>query len=466
MARPLARAVITRGHGPVLTAAEMQAAETASRIPLVELMARAGAALGETVRRFSNGAAVTILCGTGNNGGDGYVAAAVLRRLGATVAVAATGEPRTELARAAAARWEGPVVGLGAAVASPILVDCVFGIGLSRPLDATVMRVLRDLRALAALTIAADLPSGVACDSGADLGSAGADITLAFGALKPAHLLQPAAQRCGRVLLAPLGLHATSTVAMVEPDLLPLPGPADHKYTRGMVVIVGGAMPGAATLAASAAARSGAGYVLLTGEGRSQAIPSAIVTTQRALDDVLADRRIDAVVVGPGLGRDDAARVAVATVLARDVPAVIDGDALRLMSVATLRARTAPTILTPHAGEFDALFGDSAGDKVTRTRAAAVTAQATVVHKGADTVIAAPDGKIGIAAAASPWLATAGTGDVLAGVIGTLLARGLEPFAAACTGVWLHGQAAAFAGPGLIADDLLAGLRAALRTLR
>lgn len=239
----------------------------------------------------------------------------------------------------------------------------------------------------------------------------------------------------------------------LPPVNLPQPGPDSHKYTRGMVAIVAGGMAGASELASLAAMRAGAGYVLHLGEG--QGAPHALV--RKAFSpEALADDRIGAIVVGPGLGRDDAARHMLDASLAAHRPLVIDGDALRLIDPASIPAGS---ILTPHAGEFAHLFGQE-GDKIARTRRAAAQTGAVIVHKGPDTVIAAPDGRVVVAGAASPWLSTAGTGDVLAGAIGAMRAAGLDPFAAAGAGVWLHGAAARRLGPAFIADDLADALSA------
>ena len=322
---------------------------------------------------------------------------------------------------------------------------------------------LHRLSAGARLIVAVDLPSGVATDDGAVLTDPPpAHVTLALGCVKPSHLLQPAAHFCGAVRLIDIGLDAGGDVRVIAPPSLAQPGPDAHKYTRGMVAIVPGAMAGAGLLAATAAMRAGAGYVLLlTAE---QGEPHALV--RRAFTpEALAEGRIGAVVIGPGLGRDDQAKVRLDAAFAGNRPLVIDGDALRLVDPGRLAAHEVPTILTPHSGEFDALFGKAGGSKLDRTRAAARGAQAIVVHKGADTVIAAPDGRVVIAEDANDWLSTAGTGDVLAGTIGAMLASGLDPFAAASAGVWLHADAARRCGKAFIADDLAAALTAARAAL-
>jgi hydroxyethylthiazole kinase-like uncharacterized protein yjeF len=445
----------------VLTAAEMRAAEEAviaTGVSVDTLMDRAGTRIAHAVRRLAGANAILILCGPGNNGGDGYVAARVLADLGATVRVAALSEPRNDAAKAARAGWGGPVETLADARPAPVLVDALFGTGLTRPLDAAAVQ-LRALADAANLSIAIDLPSGLATDTGTALSTPPLfDLTLAPGAVKPAHLLQPAARYCGTIRLLDIGVPVTSQAAVLAPPVLAAPGPDSHKYTRGMVAVVAGGMPGAAELAAHAAMRAGAGYVTLLGD--TAGAPHALVRAPLT-DAALANDRIGAVVIGPGLGRDDRARARLVAALAAGHPLVIDGDALRLLDPARIAALRLPVILTPHAGEFDALFGVSDADKITRARDAAVRAAAVVVFKGADTVVAAPDGRVRIAHGASDWLSTAGTGDVLAGAIGAMMAARLDPFAAACAGVWLHGDAARRSGRAFIADDLADALRSA-----
>lgn len=451
---------------PVVTAAEMRAAEAAAiaqGATVTSLMDRAGRAVAAMVMRLASGNEVLVLCGPGNNGGDGYVAATALRAAGLAVRVAASGAPASDAAKHARAGWTGPVEQLDAAAPAPVLVDALFGTGLSRPLDAAVAANLGRLRARARLAIAVDLPSGVTTDDGAMLNELPIfDLTLALGAAKPSHLLFPAAAHCGTVRVLDIGVAVAGMTAVIGPPRLPAPSPDSHKYTRGMVAVVGGEMPGAAELAALAAMRAGAGYVLLLADG-SAGQPHAIVRRAFA-PDALADQRIGALVIGPGLGRGVKASERLDQALASSCPLVIDGDALHLLDEARLarvRAHAAPVILTPHAGEFDALFGHGGGSKVDRARAAAMTAGATVVFKGADTVIASPDGRVGIAQGASRWLSTAGTGDVLAGTIGAMLASGVKPsLDATAAGVWLHGEAARRLGAAFIADDLADALGA------
>ncbi len=441
--------------GPVLTAAGMQAAELASGIPLDTLMERAGQALAEAALRFGGGNPVLVLCGPGNNGGDGYIAARTLRARGISVRVVAFAPPATDLARNACASWASAVGTLSEATPAHVLVDALFGTGLTRALDPEVAATLQRLADTSQLVIAADLPSGVASDDGALLGAAVAHVTLAFGAVKPAHLLQPAAERCGRVLLDDLGMQPDSRIAVLARPQLSPPTASDHKYTRGMVAVVAGDMPGAATLGVNAAAHL-AGYTVLCGTGDA---PAAVV--RRGFDATLTDRKLNAMLIGPGLGDTPGNREKLSVALASPVPLVVDAGALGLTTPGQLR-RDAATILTPHEGEFGRLFGTTGGSKVERACRAAGESGATVIFKGADTVIASPDGRATMAPPASPWLATAGTGDVLAGMAAAMLGRGLDPHDAACAAVWLHGEAARRAGIGYIADDLCRHIPAAL----
>lgn len=449
---------------PILTAAETRAAEQSlfdKGISVEALMDLAGTAVAEAVRRFTGETPVLVLCGPGNNGGDGYVIARVLRERGVPVRIAASGLPKTDAAVDAWTKWDGPVETLADAEPAPVLVDALFGTGLARALDPAIAHPLERLAQAAQRRIAVDLPSGIGTDDGALLGPAIAyDITVALGALKPAHLLQPAAGLMGRLIVADIGIPVSSACHRIERPSLPAPGPQDHKYTRGQVLVVEGAMPGAALLAARAAQRSGAGYVVLTGQGATD--PAALVRRDSDLATLLGDERIKAVAIGPGLGRDAPARALLDAALASGRPPILDADALFLLDPAELRGLDQCPILTPHAGEFATLFGDLPGSKLHRARTAAASSQSVVVLKGADTIVAAPDGRTAIAAPAPAWLASAGTGDVLAGAIAACRARGLDAFDAAIAGVWLHGDAARRAGPGLIADDLILHLSTAL----
>jgi ADP-dependent NAD(P)H-hydrate dehydratase / NAD(P)H-hydrate epimerase len=442
---------------PILTAEQMRTAEQAAAdhgTPLSVLMQRAGRALGRLAHRVASGRAVHILVGPGNNGGDGYVAAQWLVEQGVVVTLTALAPPATDLARAAAAQWTGPVGRTDAEpVSDAILIDCLFGTGLNRALSAEAAGLLSRHAALAHRVIAADLPSGVNSDSGALLGCPiRADITLAFAALKPAHVLLASAMHSGEVRIADIGISCVSAVRLAALPELAGPDASSHKYTRGLVAVVAGSMGGAAELAARAAQRSGAGYVRLIGSSLPPSAPWSLVRQGWRDGAPLADPRIGAVVIGCGLGSGESAKARLEATLNCGKPLVIDADALALLPGVPL---TMPAILTPHVGEFDRIAPDLTGSKIDRTRALAARTGAVVLHKGADSVIAAPDGRVAIAPQGSHWLASAGTGDVLAGICGAMLARGLEPFEAAQAAVLLHHRAAERAGPGLIADDLI-----------
>jgi hydroxyethylthiazole kinase-like uncharacterized protein yjeF len=276
-------------------------------------------------------------------------------------------------------------------------------------------------------------------------------VTVALGALKPAHVLGDGVALCGHVLLHDIGISAQSSWRTIVRPKLGAPAASAHKFTRGLVTVIGGAMPGAGRLAARAALHGGAGYAVLTGATGG---PDALV--HRDVDAALADERTRALLIGPGLGRDEAARALLARALASPHPLVLDGDALTLIG-RDLPSRDAPTVLTPHAAEFARMF-DRDGSKIDQTLAAARTSRSVIVHKGADTVIAHPDGRVTVCAKAPSWLASAGTGDVLAGLVAARLALGGTPEEA----VWLHARAAALAGPALIADMLVDAIPAAI----
>jgi len=453
--------------GPILTAEAMRAAERdiiARGIDASTLMERAGACIADAAYRAGSGRSVLVLAGPGNNGGDGYIAARLLHDRGVDVRVVVYGRSQGEAANKAADAWTGPVHPLAdGPEPAYVLIDALFGTGLKKPVDASVSQQLIRLSHASHRTLAVDLPSGMDPDSGEyGQGLPTYDVTIALGALKPAHVLMPGKARCGHVLLGPIGIGACGSANVLERPALAPPLLNAHKYSRGMVAVVAGAMPGATALAASAAMRGGAGYVALIGDVTGHAVPNAVVRIPWELE-ALNDPRIGAIVVGPGLGRDTEARAKLETALGCDRPLVIDGDALTLLSemgLGKFAVREAVTVLTPHAGEFKHLFPDFGGNKIEATREAAVRSQCVVIHKGPDTVIATPDQRTWVAPSASRWLATAGTGDVLAGLVGARLALGADGCVAAQEAVWLHNEAAYLAGPGLIADDLSARLAA------
>ncbi|MDR7059929.1 MULTISPECIES: NAD(P)H-hydrate dehydratase [unclassified Sphingopyxis] len=441
---------------PILTAKAMREAEAACAIQgtsLSELMELAGAAVADTAWRMAAGAPILILCGPGNNGGDGYVAARLLAARGAAVRVAALAEPATDLAKAARAGWSGPVEPLNGRLASaPLIVDALFGVGLSRPIPdglAIILRHFSDRRILAV-----DLPSGVESDGAEDwTPPLAADVTLALGALKPAHVLLPTAPGCGRVLLAPIGISASKAMRSLPAPQTAKPDVTAHKFTRGMVLVFAGPMRGAAGLTAAAALRAGAGYVVL--DGAQRAPLSAIITeSDEKFGERLDDPRVGAVVIGPGFPAGDELLFDVEAALDSGKPLVLDAAAIDA-ALPRLSETPRKAILTPHEGEFTRAFPQLYGSKIDRAKAAAVRTQAVVIYKGADTIVAAPDGRVAAAWPGSPWLATAGTGDVLAGACGAMLARGGDAFDAAVAAVGWHIAQAARIGPGLVADDLV-----------
>lgn len=444
---------------PVVTAAQMRAAETAAiaaGISGFELMCRAGEAAAAGIAAFYGPAPVLVLAGPGNNGGDGYVVANALRQRRWPVEVAALAAPATEAARQAALLWNAPVMDIADAEPRFVLVDALFGTGLTRGLEEPILTKLHELAHASSVVVALDLPSGAATDNGAVLSPlAPADLTVTFGAMKPSHLLHPASASCERVVVADIGLGEIGTLLFRNgaPHAAAL-SPDAHKYRRGHVLVVSGAMAGAAWLAARAAQRAGAGYVTLASE---TALPPSSLVVQPLAEIELG--RADAIVLGSGLGRDAAARARAEAVLCAGKPLVFDADIFSLFANDPAPVFGLGAVMTPHEGEFVRMFGDLSGSKVDRARIAAVRSGNVVVLKGPDTVIAAPDGRAVINDHASVRLATAGSGDVLSGMIAAHLARGDAPFEAACAAVWRHGDAALRGRNGLIAEDLVGLIR-------
>lgn len=460
-----------QNHDPILSVAQMRAAEDA----LIEagdtvdtLMQRAGRGAAAWVWRMAAHRPVTVLCGPGNNGGDGYVIAEALREWGGPVKVIAAEDPRTDAARNARILYKGEVLPSDADVVGEVLVDCLFGSGLTRPLSADHSALLARLAASHRHAIAVDVPSGVQSDTGLLL-SAGLprfDLSIALGAWKFAHFLMPASGIMGRLRLVGIGVAPVAEAAHVlERPRIAAPAADSHKYRRGLLAVVGGAMPGAALLAARAAQGAGAGYIKLLANG-VEGGPADIVVDGARLAEAIADTRIAAALIGPGLGRDTEARERLATVLAANMSAVLDADALVLLGRQMLSEHSSPLIATPHDGEFAALERAfecvGAGSKPERTTALARASGMVIVAKGPDTVIAASDGRMACAPRVSSWLSTAGTGDVLAGAIASRLACGDDAFAAASTGVWLHGEAARRCPPAFSAGHLARAIPAAL----
>ncbi|HEX5452283.1 MAG TPA: NAD(P)H-hydrate dehydratase [Stellaceae bacterium] len=488
-----------RDHA-LLSPAEMSDADRltiAGGIPGIDLMEAAGRAVADAVARRWPQRPVTVLCGPGNNGGDGFVAARLLASRGWPVRLALLGE-RAALkgdAAIAAARWTGPVEPLGETCldGAGLVIDALFGAGLARPIEGIACSVIAGLAGRALPVVAVDVPSGIDGGSGLVRGIAPrAALTVTFFRRKPGHLLLPGREHCGETLVAQIGIAAASLgrvnppTAANHPDwwqaVFPWPRPEDHKYSRGHALVVGGAvMTGAGRLAARAAARAGAGLVTVAAPERAFAVyagalTGVIVQPVAGPGDfagLLADSRRNAALIGPGAGVDAETRDKTLAILGCGKRAVLDADALTAFAgrpddlFAAIRRDGVPTpVLTPHEGEFARLFGRAAASKPERARQAAAASGAVVLLKGNDTVIAAPDGRAAINEGAPPDLATAGSGDTLAGIVLGLLAQGMPAFEAASAAAWLHAAAARAVGPGLVAEDLVEALPGALATLK
>lgn len=460
----------------VLTPDEMGQADrlAAASLPSYTLMQNAGRAVARAAVRHFETSRTLVLCGPGNNGGDGYVVARLLAQRGWPVTVAALAAPRagTDAARAAA-EWTGPVQEFDPVdtARAELVIDAVFGAGLARPVEGPAALSLNAARRVLAI----DMPSGVDGATGAILGMAPqAELTVSFFRRKPGHLLLPGRDRLGRLEIADIGLPPAvldRIDARTWHNLPPLwprhpLGASDHKYTRGVVSIcAGAAMGGAARLAAAGARGAGAGLVrIAAGQGAClyRDGPPGLIVDEAPLRSLLADLRRRVWVCGPGL--DQAEVQATLPALLR-AGRVVVADAGALSQAAGAPERLAGVaVITPHAGEFAGLFGDPGRDRLGAARDAARRIGAVVVLKGSDSVIAAPDGRAAINDNAPPWLGTAGAGDVLSGIVAALLAGGMAAFEAACAAVWLHGEAANLAGEGLLAEDLPPQLAAA--TLR
>lgn len=477
--------------------ADMYAADSAAiaaGVAGIQLMEAAGRAVSDEVRRHFSPRSTVVLCGPGNNGGDGFVAARLLLEAGWPVRVALAGDRGnlTGDAARAAQRWRGPILALEPGVESgaELVIDAIFGAGLTRPVDGAIRSTLEVVAASEAVVIAVDVPSGVHGDSGAVLGYAlQADRCVTFSPKKTGHCLLPGRSLCGVLRVADIGIPdgvlAGTPVRAWEnhPDIwrrsMRWPGPESHKYTRGYAVAVSGGAEatGAIRLSARAALRAGAGIVSVASPPEALATLAATLTavmTKRVSqpDDLVvlvADRRVTACLIGPGAGVNARTRANTRALLKAKKPCVIDADALSVFASAPAEffdALNDNCILTPHDGEFVRLFGDLPGSRLERARTAAALSGATILLKGGDTVVAAPDGRATITTNAPPELATAGSGDVLAGIALGLLAQGMPTFDAASAAVWLHADAAGRFGPGLIAEDITEGLPAALRSVK
>ncbi len=479
----------------LLTPAEMAMADRAAiagGVAGAELMETAGRAVAEMVLERWSPRPVAVLCGPGNNGGDGFVAARHLAAAGWPVRLGLLGERAALTGDAAhhAALWREPVLPLGPELlhGAGLVVDAIFGAGLSRDVEGVARATIEAMAASGLPIVAIDVPSGLDGASGAVRGAAApATMTVTFFRKKPGHVLLPGRALAGEVVLVDIGIPAR-VLAAIAPrthengpalwlEAYPWPVVGSHKYTRGEALIVGGAvMTGAARLAARAAARVGAGLVTLAVPTGAWAVYAAALTgvivqpvaAPEAFDALLGDARRNALLVGPGAGTTAETRARALAALATRRAVVLDADALTVFADAPQTLFTAiagPCVMTPHEGEFRRLF-TLTGDKLARAREAARQSGAVVLLKGADSVIAAPDGRAVINANAPPELATAGSGDVLSGLVTGLLAQGLDPFRAACAACWLHGDAAQRFGPGLVAEDIVETLPQALRGLK
>ncbi|TFG88720.1 MAG: NAD(P)H-hydrate dehydratase [Hyphomicrobiales bacterium] len=485
----------------LLTAEEMGRADRLTiegGMPGALLMENAGRGVADEVSaRFPDAATVAVLCGPGNNGGDGFVAARCLQERGYRVRLGFDGDPKKLPADAAAmaARFKGKIEPLSPDLlaGADAVIDGLFGAGLARPIEGRLAALIEAANASGAPIVAIDVPSGIDGTTGVIRGVAiRALATVTFFRLKPGHLLLPGRLHCGAVRLIDIGIPG-AVLDTIKPNSFvdepalwlpeyPWPTVEGHKYLRGHAVVASGPIysTGAARLAARGALRAGAGLVTVASPRDALAVNAAQLTAimvreaddARGLAALLADTRKNAVLIGPGHGVGEGTRAMVLAALAAGPRVVLDADALTSFAddpetlFKAIHASEAPVVMTPHEGEFARLFGDLIAEpKVERTRKAAARAGATVLLKGADTVIAAADGQAAINGTASPWLATAGSGDVLGGIVLGLLAQGMTGFLGASAAVWMHGEAAKTFGPGLIAEDLPEMLPAVLRGL-
>jgi hydroxyethylthiazole kinase-like uncharacterized protein yjeF len=479
----------------LLTVEEMykaDAAAIAGGVPGIELMEAAGTAIAREIRRRWRPRPLVVLCGPGNNGGDGFVVARLLADQGWPIRLGLLGTADGLKGDAAvnAARWRGGIRPLDPSLldGDSLVVDALFGAGLARPLDGVAARMIEAIDGRGLDCVAVDVPSGVHGDTGEVMGIAPTcRLTVTFFRAKPGHLLLPGRSLCGDLAVVDIGIPGS-----VLPDIAPktfvngpalwrerFPWPAvgGNKYSRGHAVILGGdRMTGAGRLAAEGARRIGAGLVTIAASPETVAIytsgrPGTIVAAiadDAAFETLIADGRMNALLLGPGAGVSQRTRARVLAALKTGRSCVLDADALTMFrdDPRTLfDAIRGPCLFTPHEGEFARLF-DTGGDKITRARQASRQSGATLLLKGADTVIASVDGRAVINANAPPELATAGSGDVLAGMALGLMAQRMDSFDAACAATWLHGQTATAFGPGLIAEDLVEGLPTTIGNLK
>lgn len=485
----------------LLTPSEMGRADRLAvdhGVKSLALMEAAGQAVADAARqRVPPGARVAVLCGPGNNGGDGFVAARLLKRASYDVRLFLVGAKADLKGDAAemARRFDGPVRPLDPFQLESLhlVIDALYGAGLSRPIDGPAAEVIAAVNASRTPVIAVDVPSGLDGATGAALGPVvRATETVTFFRLKPGHVLFPGRDLCGAVRVADIGIPSAvlSEISVKtfanKPALwrgaLRWPEHGGHKYLRGHALVVSGPAhaTGAARLGARAALRAGAGLVTVASPLDAVTVNAMHLTAimlkpfegPEGLTDILGDTRKNAVLIGPGGGVGEAMCRLVEAALRSPASVVLDADALTSFAGDLVRLKAAiaarsdrNVVLTPHDGEYDRLFGDVQGSRLDRARHGAAESAAVVLLKGADTVIAAPDGRAAINANAPPWLATAGSGDVLGGIVMGLLAQRMAAFEAAAAAAWLHGEAATDFGPGLIAEDLPERLPAVLARL-
>lgn len=474
----------------ILSVAEMAAADRAAvarGTPTPVLMERAGEAVAHAVRGRYAHRPVVVWCGPGDNGGDGYVAARHLRRRGWKVVVEAAYPPATDAAQWAASRWKGEVRPLSQPSTEALYIDALFGAGLSRPLEGEVARLARTAREQGVTVVAIDTPSGVHGDTGRPLGDLAfrADLTVTFHRRKRAHVLVEGRKACGEIVVADIGLASPEGASLFEndPDLwggrFPWPALDAHKHSRGRLKVVSGEAwnTGAARLSARGGLRIGAGAVTVLSPPGALAVNAAhleavmLAPFETDVDLATAAEQADAVVIGPAAGVGEATARNLQALARTGAALIVDADALtsfRQDPEALFACLDRDDVLTPHPGEFERVFPGllaKSPERIAAAREAARRAGAVVLLKGPDTVIAAPDGRAAVSLNGTPWLATAGSGDVLAGFIGGLIAQGMESFEAACAGAWVHAECGARHGPGLIAEDLPGLAPAVLRTL-
>lgn len=460
----------------ILTVDEIKAAERAAIAAGATesgLMERAGKAVADAVCARWTPRPTAVLCGPGNNGGDGYAVARLLKRRGWPVWVERDGPPSTAAAREMASRWRGLSRALtGDDSQAELVVDALFGAGLSRPLEGAAAARARaaDRRKVVAI----DIPSGVHGDTGRDGGASfAAALTVTFHRLKPAHVLQPSRGACGEIVVADIGLPPPSSNLFVNRPALwlrhfPWPGEHSHKHARGRLAVVSGGPwnTGAARLAARGGLRIGAGLVTVLASTDALASNAAHLEAimlreiEAETDLVRAAEAADAVVIGPACGVGPYTANQVQALVKTGAALIVDADAITSFQEDPARLYAMldrDDVMTPHPGEFERIFPgllSRAPERISAVREAARLAGCVVLLKGPDTVIAAPDGRAAVNIEAAPWLATAGSGDVLAGFIAGLVAQGMDSFEAACAAAWIHAEAGAAFGPGLIAEDL------------